>query len=197
MPKQFFKRYMPNVQTIRDHPRLQFLGTLLHDPRLWHLHRRPIAGGVAVGLFCAFIPLPMQMLFAAIIAIYFRVNLPLAVSLIWLTNPITIPPVFYLLYAFGSLLLGRPPRDLNFEFSTDWLMEVLHHIWQPILLGIVIAAPLAALLGYWLVCVLWRYHVISAWRKRHQKRSTALPTPPLKPIDKVSAVKSQRQTPTS
>ncbi len=169
MPKKFFQRYMPNVHAIREHPRLQFLGPLLHDPRLWHLHRRPIAGGVAVGLFCAFIPIPMQMLLAAVVAIHFRVNLPIAVTLIWLTNPITIPPVFYLLYAFGSFLLGRPLQDLNFEFSLDWLMRVLDHIWLPTLLGTVIVAPLTACLGYWLVCSLWRYQVIHSWHKRREK----------------------------
>ena len=172
MPRHFFKRIMPNVTHIKNHPRLQFFGKLLHDPNLWHLHRRPIAGGVAVGLFAAFVPIPLQMLLAAALAIWFRVNLPLSVSLIWLTNPITIPPLFYLIYSLGNFLLGRPNCDIELEFSLEWLLQMLDLIWLPTLLGTLVVAISSAFLGYWLVCGLWRYQVVRAWRSRHRRRAT-------------------------
>ncbi len=191
MPKRFFKRYMPHAASIRDNPRLKFFGTWLHDPRLWHLHRRPIAGGVAVGLFCAFIPVPMQMLFAAAVAIMLRVNLPLAVTLIWLTNPVTIPPLFYGIYAFGCMLLGQPQQSLDFEFSLNWLILVLDHVWLPILLGTLICASIAAFLGYWGITFLWRYQVMRTWRKRHQQR-IKLPSASIK--NKAVSLASQHLT---
>ncbi len=164
---------MPNATSIKQHPRLQFLGSLLQDPRLWHLHRRSIAGGMAVGLFCAFVPIPFQMVLSAGIAVYFRVNVPLASALIWLTNPITIPPLFYVLYAFGCFLLGREQEPLHFEFSLTWLMQVLDHIWLPTLLGTVIAAVVSSFLGYWIVSCLWRYQVVRAWRSRQKRHAQA------------------------
>jgi len=36
------------------------------QPMVWHLNRRSVAGGVAVGLFVSWMPLPMQMLVAAV-----------------------------------------------------------------------------------------------------------------------------------
>jgi len=57
---------------------------------------------MAVGLFCAFVPLPIQMLLAAAAAIIFRVNLPISVGLVWITNPVTIPPMFYFCYKVGT-----------------------------------------------------------------------------------------------
>jgi uncharacterized protein (DUF2062 family) len=50
-----------------------------------------------VGLFCAFIPVPFQMLLAAPSAIIFSANLPVSIALVWITNPITMPPIFFFL----------------------------------------------------------------------------------------------------
>ncbi|NOX92117.1 MAG: DUF2062 domain-containing protein, partial [Gammaproteobacteria bacterium] len=74
MPKRIIKRFMPNPQMIRNHKHLQFLGTLLHDPNIFHLNRRSVSGAFSVGLFMAFVPIPLQMIFAAIGAIVLRVN---------------------------------------------------------------------------------------------------------------------------
>ena len=94
MPRRIFKRYMPDPERIRGDKSLRFLGKLIHEPNLWHLNRRSVARAMAVGLFAAFIPLPMQMLLAASLAIPVRGNLPISIGLVWLTNPITMPPVF-------------------------------------------------------------------------------------------------------
>jgi len=78
MPKKFIKRYLPDHEKIRNHKSLnKIFGTLLHDPNLLHLNRRSVSGAMAVGLFLAFVPLPIQMGLAAGIAILIRVNLPI------------------------------------------------------------------------------------------------------------------------
>ncbi|MCE9969096.1 DUF2062 domain-containing protein, partial [Aeromonas salmonicida] len=89
MPKRIIKRWMPDQKTLKENKRLQLFGNLLLDNNLWHLNRRSAAGAFGVGLFMAWIPVPCQMLLAAGGAIACRVNLPLAVALVWLTNPIT------------------------------------------------------------------------------------------------------------
>jgi uncharacterized protein (DUF2062 family) len=80
---------------IKGHKNLSFLGEKLHDPNLWHLNRRSVSAAFAIGLFAAWIPTPGQMVIAAIIALYFRANLPISVALVWITNPLTMPPMFY------------------------------------------------------------------------------------------------------
>lgn len=167
MPRKFLKRYLPDSHEMRKHPHLQRFGKRLHDPNLWHLNRRSIAGAVAVGLFSALIPLPGQMFFAAALAILFRVNLPASVILIWITNPLTIPPIFYATYRLGTWLLQRPPADIKFELSLRALSG-MQHIWEPLFLGSLVTGLVAALLGFSLTRLLWRLHIISRMQKRMQ-----------------------------
>ena len=94
MPRRFIKRYMPHPERIKASRSLRFLGDLIHDPNLWHLNRHSVSRAMAIGLFWALIPMPLQMLAAAACAIPARANLPIAVGLVWLTNPLTMPVVF-------------------------------------------------------------------------------------------------------
>ena len=95
---------------------------------------------MAAGLFAAFIPMPMQMLLAAGLAVWIRSNLPISVGLVWLTNPITMPPVFYCTYKLGAWLMQVPPRTLPDHLTWEWISQELSSLWQPFLLGSVGAA---------------------------------------------------------
>ena len=169
--RSFFKRFLPEPHRVRNHKHLRHFGDLLHDPGIWHLNRRSASGGIAVGLFCAFIPLPIHMIVAAAVAILFRVNLPLAVVLTWITNPLTFAPVFYFAYQVGSWLLRVPVQNIAFEFSFHWLQEIFVHIWQPLLLGCGILAVLSSLTGYFATSLLWRILLLRKRSARKSRRS--------------------------
>lgn len=68
-----------------------FMAPLIADPGLWQLTRRSVANAFSVGLFCAMLPIPCQMVAAALGARLTRCNLALAVGLVWITNPLTMP----------------------------------------------------------------------------------------------------------
>ena len=170
MPRRLFKRYMPDPEYLKEHRSLRFLGKLLHEPNLWHLNRHSVARAMALGLFAAFIPLPMQMLLAASLAVACRANLPIAVGLVWLTNPITMPPVFYCTYQLGSWILQTPSMVMPDELTWAWISAELSTLWQPFLLGSVITGLLAAGLGYGLTMTYWRWWVRHNWRKRQEAR---------------------------
>ena len=173
MPRRLFKRYMPNPETIRDHKSLRFLGALLHDPNLWHLNRHSVARAMATGLFAAFIPAPMQMLIAAALAIPIRANLPISVGLVWLTNPFTMPPIFYCTYKMGAWLLGVPPMEMPDELTWEWISGELAIVWKPFLLGSVVTGALLGSLGYGVTMLYWRWWVAHSWRKRAERRRQA------------------------
>jgi len=169
--RSFFKRVLPPHHEIREHKRLQVLGDILHDPNIFHLTRYSAAGGVATGLFVAFMPIPGQMLIAAIIAIFFRVNLPLAVIFVWVSNPITIPPLFFLAYKTGATILNEPAKQIAFEFSFEWLGTVGIDIWQALLLGCLTFGTLAAITGYIIIRLLWRLAILRKWEERKLSKS--------------------------
>jgi uncharacterized protein (DUF2062 family) len=166
MPRKFFKRFMPSHTSVKEHKYLRLFGDVLHEPNLWHINRRSMAGGVAVGLFFAWIPVPSQMVMAAAAAILFRTNLAISVALVWITNPITIPPMFYFAYLVGTWVIGTPPQDFEFRLTFDWLTSELSSSWKAFLTGCFILATSSSLIGYFAVSRFWVYAV----RKQRSKR---------------------------
>jgi uncharacterized protein (DUF2062 family) len=170
MPKKALKKLFPNPKTIQQHPSLQFLGTLLHEPNLWHLNRRSVSRAFLVGIFFAFMPMPFQMVAAVVVGVMVHSNLPISIGLVWISNPITIPPIFYFTYKVGASILEVPTRPFEIELSLDWAMRELGAIWEPLLLGSLICAVIFASIGFVGIRIFWRIHVISSWRQRQQKR---------------------------
>jgi uncharacterized protein (DUF2062 family) len=166
--KRFLQRYLPDPQELRAHKSLRFLGDLLHDPRLWHFGRRPTVLGLAVGAFFAFVPFPWQMLLAAATATWLRFNLPVAVAMVWITNPLTVPPIAFANYHFGVWLLGRSPESWTFEPSLDWLLQQADTVGLPLLVGSMATAVVAGLLTFCVAHLLWRWHIVARFRRRRR-----------------------------
>ncbi|GAB4391330.1 MAG: DUF2062 domain-containing protein [Gammaproteobacteria bacterium] len=172
MPKKMLKRLLPDTHTIIEHKYLRIFGTLLHNPNLWHLNRYSVSTAFSVGLFCMFMPIPFQMVLAAAIAIIVLANLPISAALVWISNPITMPPMFYFAYKVGATVLDIKPQPLNIELSWEWLSAKLHLIWEPLLLGCFICGVGAALIGNLTIRLIWRIVVTRNWNLRRQRRKT-------------------------
>jgi uncharacterized protein (DUF2062 family) len=170
MPRRFIKRYLPNENTIKAHPSLRRLGNALHNPNLWHLNRNSVSLAFLVGIFCAFLPVPMQMLIAATLAIMLHSHLAISVALVWITNPLTIPPIFYFTYLLGSWLLGNDAHNVEFTLTLEWITRELSLIWWPLLFGSLVCGVFFSVLSYFTVRWMWAWNVGKAWRLRKQRR---------------------------
>lgn len=157
---------MPSHDLIKQQKALKIFGNVLYNPNLWCLNRRSASGAFAVGLFMAFVPLPSQMIMAAGLAILFSVNLPLSVCLVWISNPITMPVLFYGAYKLGAWIMSVPPIPFHFELSWEFLLHQMNQIGPPFLLGCMVCGLAAALFGYLGIRGLWRYSVVRSWQKR-------------------------------
>ncbi len=172
MPRRLIRRLLPRPQAIREQRALRAVSARLHDANLWHLNRHSVSVAAFVGVFTALLPIPMQMLVAASGALWLRCNITIAVVLVWITNPLTMPPIFYLTYRIGAWLLGVPAHVPAFEFSVDWIRTSLGEIWLPLLLGSLVSAIVCATLAWAMVRVLWRIGVQLKWHARLQARRT-------------------------
>ncbi|MDV2079090.1 DUF2062 domain-containing protein [Marinobacter xestospongiae] len=172
MPKKFMKRHLPTPDKIRSIKALHFMGDILHEPNLWHINRHGVARAVLVGVFLCCIPMPLQMVAAAFCAIWMNANLPLSVALVWISNPLTMPPMFYFNYKVGAWLLDRPVLDFEFQLSAEWLSERLVDIGIPLYFGSVVVATVSSVLCYLAIQYLWRRRVRISWRQRQLERSS-------------------------
>lgn len=175
MPRKFLQKYLPDPAHLREHKHLRVFGERLADPGIWHMHRRGIANAMAIGLFCALLPIPFQMLPAAMLAILLRANLPLSIALVWLTNPLTAVPVWYGTYLLGSVLLGMEPnwqvQDDSFEAVWDAMLANFWQLYIPMLVGSVLVAIVLAVIGWAGAHQAWRAHVRYQWRQRAERRA--------------------------
>lgn len=171
MPRKLFKKYMPDPHKLRAHPSLRWLGDHIHNPNLWHLTRRSVSRAFLVGIFCAFLPVPGQMLIAAMLAVLATGNLAISIGLVWLTNPFTIPPIFYFTYRIGAWLLDtRIQESIKFHWDLATLQTEIAAIWWPLLLGSLLVGVILALLSYVCIQWFWIWHVHHHWRQRKPGR---------------------------
>lgn len=174
MNNSFLSRYILNPEKIQRNKSLRFLGDTINKPNLWYLNRRFVARAFAIGLFWAMIPMPLQMLAAACMAIPLRANLPISVGLVWITNPITTPPVFYANYKFGAWLLDTPTIQMPNEITAAWFFEIAASHWQPLYFGSLMMGILLATLGYFGVKYYWQWRTGRTWKRRSKARALNL-----------------------
>lgn len=166
MPKSFFKKRMPDADTMLKSRWLKpFARYLAHAP-LWHLNRRSVARGVAIGLFFAFATPIAQSILAVFASVPLRANIGVATLSTFVTNPLTTPPVLIFAHQVGSWILGRfghaaPPV----EAAASWWSQI-SAVAGTTAIGLALFATVAAVTGYLLVDGLWRLHLVKRWQAR-------------------------------
>ena len=169
MPRKLFRKYTPDPEKIRNMKGLGWLGKWLGNPAIWHLHRRSVARAFFIGMFWMSIPMPWQMIAAALTAIPLRANLPLSVALVWISNPITMPPIFYFNYLVGTWVLQRPAQHFEWSMEPNRLMALIGQIGVPLYVGSVVVGLVLGAVSYVGINCFWRWHVARAWARRHNR----------------------------
>ncbi|WP_148715238.1 DUF2062 domain-containing protein [Chitinolyticbacter meiyuanensis] len=180
MPRKLLRNILPNRDRLEENAFLRRYAHWFVHPNLWHLNRHSVAGGVAAGAVGGMIPGPLQIITASLLALGFRVNLPVAVLTTFYTNPLTIGPLYWLAVQIGGLLTGRRgtaamphmPSFSDHAFG-DWLLALWHwtlSLGVPLLVGLPVLTALLAVGGWFAVKVLWRLHVWWELRRRARRR---------------------------
>jgi uncharacterized protein (DUF2062 family) len=147
-------RFLKHPRKLRERPVMRWFARHFLDKRVWKPTQHTLAGGMAVGTFITLQLLPIQMPTATILAAIFRVNIPVALVLCWLSNPFTIPFIAWLEYTIGKWFLALYTKVPATPFPTElpesmvdaWLVLKEH---APVMLvGGVILGAVGALAGY-------------------------------------------------
>ena len=150
-------------------PKLDALMKKYKIPReLLAVNRKMVARAVLVGMFIAMIPMPMQMVAVMAVAPFFRFNVPVGVSLVWITNPFTMPIIYYVEYITGNFLLMQEGVH-DIQLSMQWFLDNMADIAIPLYVGTAFYSVVFSIGGYYLVNWLWKLSVHSEKRKRDQK----------------------------
>ncbi|MDF2941129.1 MAG: hypothetical protein K0R66_1771 [Gammaproteobacteria bacterium] len=177
--KKKLKQWLPDAERFAQDSSLSRIRHILFNPLVWHINRRSIARGTAIGLLIAFVPLPMQMLLAAVLSIFSRANLPIAVALTWVTNPFTFLPINYVIFKVGEFVLNdhsayrvmqsfefkdKSWHDIAMQFVT-WLQS----IGKPYLIGLPVVAIASSVLGYFVIETIWRLTIYQKLKYRKER----------------------------
>ena len=170
-----FRRYAPSAESLRHSRWMRWLGPRASEPQAWRLNRRRVARGVAIGAFTA-IMLPFGQILAAVFgALLLRAN-PLAAAMTtFISNPLTIGPIYFGAYELGATLLraaglravAPPVPDTS---TTAWLRSGFLTHGAPLLLGVPLLAAAAGAIGYLVTKFIWRRRVLARSASRRAAR---------------------------
>lgn len=136
-----------------------------------------IALGVAIGVFVAWTPsIPAQMVSVLALSWLLRANKLVGLPFVWISNPVTIIPIYGPNLLLGQWILGKPVGNFNalydaMHFETG-LIDTTQLWWsaiRPILIelwvGSLIVATVLGVLTYFAM-----YRVIVVWRRRRHRK---------------------------
>jgi uncharacterized protein (DUF2062 family) len=186
------KRLLPSHESIASNRWLRWLGPTLLHRSLWHMSRRGVAVGAAIGVFFAFVTPIAQIPLSAGLSVVLRANVAVAIAATLVNTPPTFGPVYYAAWRVGSWMLGeeaneaRSPTVLRAASDSaeaaqagtptavpsSWrrYWNTVQEIGKPLLLGAALFAVVFSALAYMLVNLVWHWRVRQKRLRRLRER---------------------------
>lgn len=157
---EWIQKRMPSQQSMAQSRVLRPFAKWIFRRELWRWKRESVARGVAVGVFFGFMIPLLQILAAAIAAVFLRANIPISAVSTLVTNPFTFPPVYMAAYQVGSLFVDYVPKGIP---NVGWfagLLDWFDKVGPPTVLGLFIFAIVGSTTMYFLVNNIWKFRSI-------------------------------------
>lgn len=150
---------------------------------LWRFTRRSVPRGVALGMLVGIIVPVAQILFASLLCVNVKANVPVAALTTFVTNPFTTPLLWVVAYKVGSWLLHVDAMTViapvNSAMEHTQLQDALQWLTGATLVtafGLVIVAIVASAASYILTSLAWRWWVARKRRQRLDRKGRPDPT---------------------
>lgn len=180
--KSVFKtyRYLKHPRRLKKNALLRWFSRHFLNKRVWKPTRHTFAGGMAVGCFVTVQLFPGQMPLAIILAAAFRVNIPIALAVCWLSNPATFVPIGMAEKQIGEWLLGvvgDPSAAWLASLENQNLARGLAYA-RYMYTGGLVAGTILTPISYVLTYALWSLVARFSRRPGRQVGKVAAATPP-------------------
>lgn len=166
------KKHLPTRDQLKNTRSLRFLGDHILEPNLWHFNRYSLSFAFLIGGFCTFLPVPFQSLPCVLLCIWIRCNIPVAVAVVWISNPITMGPMMYFAYRVGGRVLQQERAYSPLDPSFEWFMNQLSDIWQPLIVGSLVCGIVTGVTGFVAVRIYYRWRIHRYKIRKMEERAT-------------------------
>jgi hypothetical protein len=169
--RHWLKRITPDRATLEKLWCLKPFAEIVLDRGCWHFNRHSVTRAFALGLFIAFIPptpLPVHIVTCVIFGMLWRLNLPVLIGTVFLSNPFTWVPQVAGSFWVGAKLLGLDPMPfLHQPRPHHW--GHINQLWEPLFLGALVLGLIAAGCGFVVAQSAWRLRVLHHLRRRRTR----------------------------
>jgi uncharacterized protein (DUF2062 family) len=128
-----------------------------------------VALGFSIGLFIGLLPIMgLQTLPAIALSVKFRANKITALIGVWITNPLTVVPIYYFNYRTGCMLLPKANVvvrsdfvSLLHDFSFSTAMAMGSEISMALLVGSLVNAIIVSVPAYFIIRYVYaKWHIV-------------------------------------
>ena len=173
---RFMDRHAPSKDEVLASRWLRPFGDRVRHSELWRFTRRSVPRGVALGMLVGIIVPFGQILFASLLCLPVRANVPVASLTTFVTNPVTTPLIWVVAYKVGSWLLQvdamtvvAPVNSAIQHSQFDDMLQWLTGATLVTAFGLVVVAVIAAALSYLATSFAWRGWIARKRRARIER----------------------------
>ena len=170
------RNHAPTRESIGRSRVLRPVAHRLLAPALWRFNRRSVPRGVALGMGTGIILPFAHMPLAAALTLPARANIPIAVMMTLVSNPLTFVGIVWAEHRLGRFVLrldatvpGQPVQQVAHSGWLHWLMSSA----GVAMVGALVLAPVVAGIGYAVAAFGWRQWVARRWARRHRRRGAS------------------------
>ena len=173
----WFQGHIPTREQLEKNRWVKPFAKYVLRSDLWRFNRRSVPRGMALGLFVGIMIPLAHFVTAALLAVFVRANIPVALAATFIGFPAFLPFIFYAADKVGGWLLRvdamtvvAPVSQTMQATETDHLLALLTQKGPTVAFGMFVIATVLASLGYLLSSFYWRWRVSN---KRAQRLAAA------------------------
>ncbi|MBC7987836.1 MAG: DUF2062 domain-containing protein [Sphingomonadaceae bacterium] len=176
----FVRRHAPTREELAQNRFIKPFAHRVLRRDLWRFTRRSVPRGAALGMIVGiFVMIPgLQIAVAALLALPFRANIPVAAAATFNSNPLTTPFILLAAIFVGNDVFGLEANPARFRYLLaqqagigEWLGWLASDAAPALVGGLLVIAIGSGVVTYLLAGWLWRVWIIRKWKRRSAERS--------------------------